>query len=150
METPQDTNGETPPPTPPPEMPPTAPPPPPAHDETSGPSDKDTSNRTIMIVLSYLGLLALIPLFVEKDNAEVQWHAKHGLVLMVAEFVVLVVIQILVMIVGAISGGLGCILGLLIPILCLAILAFHVYCIVKGVKGERVLIPTLSDFADRF
>ena len=32
-----------------------------------------------MIVLAYFGLLALIPLLMEKEDAEVQWHAKHGL-----------------------------------------------------------------------
>ena len=39
-------------------------------------------NRGVMIVLAYLWLLALIPLLLEKQDAEVQWHAKHGLVLM--------------------------------------------------------------------
>ena len=42
-----------------------------------------SSNRNVMIVLSYLWLLALVPLLTEKDDKEVQWHAKHGLVLMV-------------------------------------------------------------------
>ena len=44
-------------------------------------------NRGVMIVLAYLWLLALIPLLVEKQDPEVQWHAKHGLVLMIAELV---------------------------------------------------------------
>ena len=44
-----------------------------------------SSNRTVMIILSYLWMLALIPLLVEKDDREVQWHAKHGIVLLVAE-----------------------------------------------------------------
>ena len=39
-----------------------------------------SQNRSIMIVLSYLWLLALVPLLVEKDDREVQWHAKHGIV----------------------------------------------------------------------
>jgi hypothetical protein len=43
-----------------------------------------SSNRSVMIVVSYLWLLALIPLIVEKNDREVQWHAKHGLVLLVA------------------------------------------------------------------
>src|SRR5262245_36673310 len=44
-------------------------------------------NRAVMIVLAYLWLLALVPLLVEKDDAEVQWHARHGLVLLVAELI---------------------------------------------------------------
>ena len=46
-----------------------------------------------MIVLSYFGLLALIPLLVDKDDPEVQWHAKHGLVLTVAWVVLFVVLR---------------------------------------------------------
>ena len=40
-----------------------------------------SSDRTIMLVLSYLGILALIPLLMKKDDPEVQWHAKNGLAL---------------------------------------------------------------------
>ena len=47
-----------------------------------------------MIVLSYLWLLALVPLLVEKEDKEVQWHAKHGIVLMVAEIVLWIALWI--------------------------------------------------------
>ena len=55
-----------------------------------------------MIVLAYLGPLALIPLLMEKEDQEVQWHAKHGLVLTVAE--VAVFIAVVFAITGAISS----------------------------------------------
>lgn len=142
--------GTTPP--PPPEAPATPPPPPeppaqPAPEPSTAPAG---DNRTIMIVLSYLWLLALIPLLVEKNDAEVQWHAKHGLVLTAAEFVLFVGLQIVTMILGAISGGLGCLIGLLFPVLALGILVLHVVCILKGLKGERFIVPKVSEFADRF
>src|SRR5436190_8527971 len=44
------------------------------------PGSAPSSNRNVMILLSYLWLLALVPLLTEKDDKEVQWHAKHGLV----------------------------------------------------------------------
>ncbi|HSL19787.1 MAG TPA: hypothetical protein VLB51_17930 [Methylomirabilota bacterium] len=132
----------------PPPPPPAAPPPPvePARPSGGGTSD----NRAIWIVLSYLGLLALIPLLVEKEDREVQWHAKHGLVLMVAEFVAMIALWIVIMAVGAISGGLGCILGLIWPVFMLAVLVLHVMCIIKGVNGERLLVPGISELVDRF
>lgn len=137
-ETPQGPGNNAPPP-----PPPTAPPPPRSPDVVS-------ENRTIMIVLAYLGLLALIPLLVEKNDKEVQWHAKHGLVLTVVEVVVFIGLQVLIMILGAVSGGLGCVFGLLVPIFILAVLILHVLCIVKGVNGQRFLVPGISEFADRF
>ncbi len=142
------TQGATPP--PPPEVPATPPPPPepPAAPATTPAPAGD--NRTIMVVLAYLGILALIPLLVEKNDAEVQWHAKHGLVLTVAEFILFVGLQIVTIILGAISGGLGCIVGILVPVLLLGILVLHVLCILKGLKGERLIVPKVSEFADRF
>ena len=128
------------------------PPPPPAEPPPQEPAAKEvvSENRNVMIVLSYLWLLALIPLLVEKEDREVQWHAKHGLVLTVVEVVVMIGLQVVVMILGAVSGGLGCIFTLLIPIFMLAILIVHVLCIVKGINGQRFLIPGVSEFADKF
>lgn len=128
------------------------PPPPPAEPPPQEPAAREvvSENRNVMIVLSYLWLLALIPLLVEKDDREVQWHAKHGLVLTVVEVVVMIGLQVVVMILGAISGGLGCIFTLLIPIFMLAILIVHVLCIVKGINGQRFLIPGVSEFADKY
>ena len=36
-----------------------------------------TDNRGLMIVLSYLWILALVPLLTEKQDQEVRWHAKQ-------------------------------------------------------------------------
>jgi len=103
-----------------------------------------------MIVLSYLWLLALVPLLVEKDDREVQWHAKHGIVLMVAEIVLWIVIMIVTGIISMVSGALGCVVTLLTMGLWLAILVIHVVAIVKGVNGGRLIIPAVSDYASRF
>jgi uncharacterized membrane protein len=109
-----------------------------------------SSNRGIMIVLSYLWLLALVPLLVEKEDKEVQWHAKHGIVLMVAEIVLWIAITIISFIISSVSVALGCVVSLLTFGLWLGILVVHVLCIVKGVNGQRFLIPGVSDYASRF
>ena len=119
-----------------------APPPPPP--PSSG--DGGSSNRGLMIALSYLWLLALVPLLVEKDDAEVQWHAKHGLTLLVAEVILWIVFAILSMVLGP----LACVLAIVQMILFIAIIVIHIICIVKGVNGERFLIPGVSQYADRF
>lgn len=127
----------------------TPPPPPPSGFPPSG-GGTVSPNRTIMIVLSYLWLLAIIPLIVEKDDKEVQWHAKHGLVLLVAEVIFWVAIGIVGFVVTHIFAPLGCILLVLECIVGLGILLVHVLCIVKGVNGQRFLVPGLSQYADRF
>lgn len=112
-----------------------------------------SSNRTIMLVLAYLGILALIPLLVEKEDREVQWHAKHGLVLFGAEIVLFIALGFVLTIVGMIPfiGWLITLLGCLVwTILPIGILVFHVLCIVKAINGQRMIIPGLSVYADRF
>jgi uncharacterized membrane protein len=109
------------------------------------PSGKVSQNRTVMIVLAYLWLLALIPLLVEKEDAEVQWHAKNGLVLTAAEFVLYVALMILTAI-----PALGCLFALLFPLVGLGSLVLHVIAIIKGVQGGRLVIPVLSDYTSKF
>jgi uncharacterized membrane protein len=109
------------------------------------PGSAPSSNRNVMIVLSYLWLLALIPLLTEKDDKEVQWHAKHGLVLMVAELILWVVISVFLSAIPVI----GCVGLLFTPLLMLGELVLHVLCIVKGINGQRLIIPGLSEFAEK-
>jgi len=142
-DTPQGPQDSAPPPTPPP-----ADPPPPPQEAPS--TEVVSDNRSIMIVLSYLGLLALIPLLVEKDDQEVQWHAKHGLVLAVVEVAVIIGLMVIGGVLGAVSGGLGCIFGLLWPVFMLVILIVRIMAIVKRLNGQRLLIPGISEYADRF
>lgn len=120
------------------------PPPPPTGTPPPPPAGSVSPNRTIMLVLAYLGVLAVIPLVIEKNDPEVQWHAKHGLVLFVAEIILGVIIGIITHI--PVIGFLGCVLWLLWPL----ILVLHIIMIVKAVNGQRLLIPGLSEFADRF
>jgi uncharacterized membrane protein len=107
-------------------------------------------NRNLMIVLAYLWILALVPLLVEKDDREVQWHAKHGIVLLVAEVIFWIAFTIVTNLVVAITFGLGCIIAVLGPIIGIALLALHIVAMVKGVNGQRLIIPYITQYADRF
>jgi uncharacterized membrane protein len=115
------------------------PPPPPIG---TPPTGTVSPNRGIMLVLSYLWLLALIPFVVEKNDPEVQWHAKHGLVLTVAEFLLWIVVAII----SHIIPFAGCVLWLLWPL----ILIFRVFLIIKANNGQRVMIPGISQYANQF
>ena len=105
-----------------------------------------SSNRGVMIVLSYLWLLALVPLLVEKDDKEVQWHAKHGIVLMVAELVFWVAVSIVQIALGTL---LGCVVGFLSFFVWIGILVVHILAIVKGINGGRLIIPGVSQYTAR-
>jgi hypothetical protein len=108
-----------------------------------------SSNRGVMIVLAYLWPLALVPLLLEKNDPDVQWHAKHGLVLMIAELIVFFGYFLMASLVSLATLGLGCVLILFLVFAWVAILAVHVVAILKGMNGGRLIIPGLSDYADR-
>jgi uncharacterized membrane protein len=114
------------------------------------PDVEGSPNRGVMIVLAYLWLLALVPLLVEKDDREVQWHARHGLVLMMAELLLLVVYAAVTSFVSLATLGLGCVLSIVLVFGWIGILALHVVAILKGLNGSRFIIPGLSQYADRF
>lgn len=117
---------------------------------TETPSGPVSSNRSVMIVLSYLWILCLVPLLTEKEDKEVQWHAKHGVVLMVAEILFWIAFTIVTNIIVAATLGLGCLVSLLGPFIALAFLAIHIMCIMKGVNGQRMIIPYVTDFVQKF
>jgi uncharacterized membrane protein len=108
------------------------------------PPPASSGDKTLMLVLSYLGLLALIPLLTEKDDANVQWHAKHGLVQFFFFVIVYAVLSVIT------STGIGCIFVVIYPIVGLAWLVVTILSIVKATKGERFIIPGISEFANKF
>src|SRR6478672_7677676 len=132
----------TPPPPPPP--PPggsyTPPPPPPPGGAAPG------GDRTIMVVLSYLWILALIPLLTKKDDPEVQWHAKNGLAILIGWFVLWFCFMLLMFLplgpLRLLFTGVRCVITL-------GFLALIIVCIMKAVNGQRFRIPVISDFADK-
>ena len=113
--------------------PPPPPPPPPA---------PVSSNRSVMLVLSYLGILALIPLITEKGDREVQWNAKNGLVFLVAYLVLTVGLFMASFVIGVV--------GMLQIPLWFGYLVLIILGITNAINGKRFVVPGLSDFADKF
>jgi len=107
-------------------------------------------NRGVMIVLAYLWPLALVPLLLDRNDPEVQWHARHGIVLMVAELVLLFAYMMVTSLISLATLGIGCVLSLFMIFGWVAVLALHAFAIVKGINGGRLMIPGISEYANRF
>lgn len=148
---------EIPPPTVPPAVPPppgggSYSPPPPPPPGGSGYSAPPSGDRTLWIVLSYLGILSLIPYFTKKDDPdpEIRWHAKNGLGLFLVEFGVWVIFFALGFFLrGVIGAAAGCLGGTVQCLLGIAFLVISIICIIKGVNGQRYRIPVITDFAEK-
>jgi hypothetical protein len=88
-------------------------------------------------VLSYLGILSLIPYFAKKDDPdpEIRWHAKNGLGLFIVELIVWAVVFVASMVLR--NSFLGCGLAALNCVMWLGFLVISIICIVKGIGGQR-------------
>ena len=136
---------------PPPSVPPTpppgggtyTPPPPPPPPPGGAPASSD---RNLMLVLSYLGILSLIPLLTKKDDREVQWHAKNGLALVVAWIALWIVIAIVEHFMPA---PISCGIGLVHCVLAILYIVVIIMAIMKALKGERMRFPVITDFAEK-
>lgn len=109
-----------------------------------------SSERGILLVLAYLWPLALVPLLVARDDAELQWHARHGLVLTVVEGLVLFVLVFVSSAATLASFVVGCVLSVFIVLTLAAIIALHAVAIIKALNGSRLLVPVVSSYAGRF
>ena len=148
---------EIPPPTVPPATPPppgggsyTPPPPPPGGGiGPGGPGGPVSSDRSLMIALSYLGILALIPYLTKKDDPdqEVRWHSKNGMGLFIMDIVLWIAFFVIGMVLR--NSAIGCGIGVVQCVVWLAILALHIFCLIQAINGKRVRIPVVTDFAEK-
>ena len=99
-----------------------------------------------LLILAYLPLLGLIPLLARKASREVRWHAKNGLLL----FGVVVVIAIAATLVGILIPALSCLYGIVMVFVAVAYLIVVVLAVVKALQGERVIVPGISRYVERF
>ena len=95
-------------------------------------SAKEKEDGKLMAILSYVGVLSLVPYLAEKDNKWVRYHAIQGVNLFIIEviFYIIRVIPIL----GWIVGWLGSIVTLVISIIG----------IVNACNGEAKELPIVG------
>jgi uncharacterized membrane protein len=118
-----------PPPTFPDAGPPPLPPPPP-------PGARAPRDEKILLVLCYVGLLALVPYLVSRDGEPLRFHARQGLALSLL--------------------GVGCAGLALVPYLgfigqlgLAGVLALSILGVVKALEGACWRMPVAADVADR-
>jgi uncharacterized membrane protein len=108
-------------------------------------TEQRRDSDTLMLVLAYLGILALIPYLTVTDSDYVRWHAKQGLTLTGVWFAAMLVSGILMGI-----PGLGVLIALISPFFSLAVVAIFIVGMVKAIQGERWPIPIVADLAEKW
>lgn len=123
--------------------------------DTTGNFDtKDIADNKLMAILSYLGILVLIPMFACKDSKFARYHANQGLVLFGVEVAYIIISAILRAVIKVPSywygvyvgtytpGWLNTILWLIsIPLAILAVLG-----IINAANGKAKELPVIGKF----
>ncbi|OIO41478.1 hypothetical protein AUJ10_00625 [Candidatus Pacearchaeota archaeon CG1_02_31_27] len=109
---------------------------------------KLSDNELMTAILSYIGILVLIPLLVIKvkdRNDFIRFHLSQGLTLFIIEVAIAVVQRIL-----AAIPFIGWILASLISLLWVIILIIVIIAIIKAVQNEKWEIPVVNSFSKHF
>jgi len=99
---------------------------------------EDVQENKAIAALSYVGLLVLIPLLVKKDSPYSQFHAKQGLVLLIA-WVAIGIIAIV-----PILGWLISLVGSII------LLVLFVIGLVNALSGQAKELPLIGKYGEKF
>lgn len=112
--------------------------------DTTGEFDpQDIAQNKVMAVLSYFGLLVLIPIFGAKGSKFVRYHANQGLVLLLASIVWSIASSILSSIIVAISWRLTFVSSLL-GLVSLVFLVLAIIGIVNAANGKAKELPVIG------
>ncbi len=100
--------------------------------------ENDVQENKVIAALSYLGLLVLVPLLAKKDSPFCQFHAKQGLVLLVAWVIIgaVTIIPILGWIIG--------ILGSIFLFVC------FLMGLINALTGETKELPLIGQYSSLF
>lgn len=111
-------------------------------DESSSFDKKDVESGKVMGILSYLGILALVPYLTEKNNKFVIYHAKQGLNLFIIEIIGSAIISIA----GSFLFVLSFIVSLISSAFALGIFVLSILGIVDVCNGKAKELPVINKF----
>ncbi len=100
----------------------------------------------VLLILAYIPLLGLIVLAMRTSSREARWHAKNGLLL----FAAVGVLAVLATLIGILFPRLSCLYGIVMIFAAGLYTVVLLLSVVKALQGERVIVPGLSKYADRF
>ncbi len=119
----------------------------PPDDSPVTPEDLDEEDK-VMLVFSYLWVLALVPFMVTRREY-VRWHAKQGLILCGVSCLAFLAIILVGAILATLSKVFAWLFAFALINLVLLYLALALVCVIKAFRGERWAIPFLGDLVEK-
>lgn len=127
-----------------------------AEDKTADFDTMDISDNKVFALLSYIGILVLVPLIAAPKSKFARFHANQGLVLFIGEVaygtvrgVLLGVLKLLKQVAlfgGALFSPVYWIVSVVTGLLSLAFLVFAIVGIINAAQGKAKELPLISKF----
>ena len=118
-----------------------------AEDPSVTPEDLNEEDK-VMLVFSYLWVLALVPFLVTRREY-VRWHAKQGLILCGVSCLAFLAIIFVGAILATLSKVFAWLFAFALVNLILLYLALALVCVIKAIRGERWAVPFLGDLVEK-
>ena len=114
-------------------------------DNTGNSNQNDQSNTILFSILSYIGILWLIPLLVEKNDKVVRFHVNQGIVLFIFDIIGSIAVGILsaIFVFIPVISFLGVVIASLFGILCFVLMIIGI--VNADNKSEKPL-PIIGKF----
>ena len=112
-------------------------------DHTDEFDQADIESNKVMGILSYIGLLVLVPIFAAKESRYARFNANQGLVLLIAQAIVTTVLSIVAAILGYIPV-IGWLLSLLIRLVIPVVYVPSVIGIINAARGKAKELPIIG------
>ena len=96
-------------------------------------------------ILSYLGILVLIPLLKKKKSAFVAYHVNQGLVLFVLEFCAGMVVSLIGLILMFAAPALFIVVNIIYGIIGILFLICHIIGLIHVVRHEEKKVPVFGE-----
>lgn len=106
--------------------------------------DQDAADNMAMGILSYIGLLALIPYFAAKQSPFAQYHAVRGINLLILEAAYGVASALLTALFTAIFRGFGLLVGWILNLGWIFFLVLSILGIVNACNGVKKDLPIIG------
>lgn len=106
----------------------------------------------VAALLAYLlGIIGgIVFILIEKDNKFVRFAAAQSIVLNIVMFVVMFAMPFVIGAVAIATGGLGALLGLLMPLLWLGFIVVWIMLMVKAYQDQEWELPVIGKIARKY
>jgi uncharacterized membrane protein len=105
----------------------------------------DIASNKVMAVLSYFGILWLIPLFAAKESKFARYHANQGIILFICNMAYSIASTIIDSIFTAISYRLGFV-GTILDLVSIVFLVLAIIGIINAANGKAKELPVIGKY----